>query len=185
MLDDITSKILNNIRNFKNGSMNESSLNRLWQHIQNRKPFAIISLNRSGMSDKEKKDAHNRLNTEVRNLGYGFIELNGGYVEGGSDVVAELSLMIPNTSQGDAISLGQIDLGYGTQDSILYCDGSDFLGYISTNTDIVSVGSVIQRFNYGNDKDSLPIVQSAISEYFSMLKKGSHSGKKFSFVPEN
>jgi len=165
--------------------INESSLSRVWQHIQNRRPFATISLSRNDMNSEQKSEAYQTLKDKVRELGYGYIELQGGYVEGGSDIVNEQSLMIPNISEQDAIKLGSIDLGFGAQDTVLYCNGKDFLGYIITNPEIGSVGSVSTKFNYGRDKDALPMVKNAIKNYFSTLSKGSHKNRKFAFVPEN
>jgi hypothetical protein len=165
--------------------LGETRLSRLWQHVENRRPFAMISLSRSAMSEDEKTKAYVTLKNEVRKLGYGFIELKGGYVEGEIDVVDELSLMIPNIDRQNAIKLGQIDLGYGPQDTVLYCDGVDFLGYIVTSPEKGAIGSVNKKFVYGKGHDALPMVKSAVEQYFSMLAKGNHANRKFSFIPEN
>lgn len=165
----------------------ESKLSRLWQHIQDRKPFGMISLSRSTMDRNERINAFITLKDKVREMGYGFIELKGGYVEKDAegnpikDVADELSLMVPNISKEDLIELGMIDLGHGPQDTVLYCDGDNFLGYIITNPNIGNVGDVDMEFDYGKDKDALPMGKKAVSQYFSMLKKGAHSGRKFSF----
>lgn len=162
----------------------ETKLSRLWQHITNRTPFGMVSLSRGTMDNKEKKLAYNTLKEKVREKGYGFIELKGGYVEKGEpdiDVVDELSLMVPNITKKDLIDLGSIDLGHGPQDTVLYCDGINFLGYIITNPNIGNVGDVDMEFDYGKDIDALPMGKEAVSQYFSMLKKGSHSGRKFAF----
>ena len=169
----------------KVNNLNESSLSRLWQHVQNRKPFAMISLSRAGMTDKQKNEAYTTLKIDVRKLGYGYIELKGGYIENETDIVDELSLMIPNITQQAAIKIGETDLGFGPQDTVLYCNGVDFLGYLITNPDKGSIGSVFQKFNYGKGHDALPMVQSAVKEYFSMLAKGSHKNRKFAFIPES
>jgi hypothetical protein len=168
----------------------ETKLSRLWSHIQNRTPFGMVSLSRSDMSNKEKDRAFIRLKEEVRKKGYGYIELKGGYIEHDDEgsptkeVVNELSLMVPNITKEHLIELGTINLGYGPQDTVLYCDGENFLGYIITNPVLGEVGSPETTFEYGKDKDALPMGKEAVSKYFSMLKKGSHSSKKFGFKVE-
>ena len=175
----------------KGGETTESNLSRVWSHVENKTPFAMVSLSRSDMSNEEKKAAFILLKEMVRNLGYGFIELKGGYVEKGDedtpdrDVVDEMSLMVPNMSKKDAIKVGQTDLGYGPQDTVLYCDGKDFLGYIKTNSKLSNVGDIDLEFKYDSGKDALPMVRSAVEMYFSMLSKGSHRKRKFAFVPKD
>ena len=167
----------------------ESSLSRVWSFVQDRKPFAMISLSRGTMTDDEKEKAFIVLKQEVRKLKYGYIELKGGYVEKGisgePDVdVTEYSLFIPNISKNHAIQLGQINLGHGPQDSVLYCDGNSLLAYIITNPALGQIGDIDTEFEYGKDKDALPMTKKAVIQYFSMLSKGSHRGKKFSFIPK-
>jgi hypothetical protein len=173
----------------QNQPIMESSLSRVWQHIQSDKPFAMLSLSRGTMSSSEKRNAFNELKKRVRDLGYGFIEIKGGYVEKGADgapdleIADELSLMVPNMSKNDAITLGQVDLGHGEQDSILFSDGRGFLGYIVTNPSVGTVGSVDMQFKSG--KDAMAMGREAVSQYFSMLAKGNQAGRKFAFVPES
>ena len=171
----------------KGNELNESSRSSLWKHVQKMLPFTIISLSRPGMDDQEKLIANSKLKDINRKLGFGCIELKGGYVEvgSGSDRIDELSLMIPKISQSDAVKIGQKDLGFGPQDSILYCNGVDLLAYISTSVEVGPIGSITKNFNYGLDHDALPIVQSAVEEYFSTLFKGSHKNGKFAFIPES
>ena len=180
--------MINDFKTFK--LLIETKQSRLWQHIQNRTPFGMVSLSRSTMSKKEKDTAYTFLKKKVREeMGYGFIELKGGYaekdVEGNpTDVIDELSLMIPNITKKDLIKLGTIDLGHGSQDTVLYCDGKDFFGYLITNSNIGNIGDVDLEFEYGKDKDALPMGMEAVSRYFSMLKKGSNRNRKFSFIPK-
>lgn len=174
----------------ENSLIKESSLSRLWHHIENRMPFAMVSLSRNTMSPAEKQDAFIKLKQTVRNMGYGFVELKGGYVEKSGnnsnpiDVVNELSLMVPNISKEDVIKIGQMDLGHGPQDTILYSDGKEFLGYLITNKNYGTIGNVDFEFDYGKGKNALPMGKEAVKQYFSMLAKGSHKGRKFAFVPK-
>jgi hypothetical protein len=174
----------------------ESSLSRLWNHVENKRPFAIISWQRGDMNNpssenvsprKTKLVAFDLLKQEVRRLGYGFIELLGGYVERGSDdqpvdIVDELSICVPNISLREALTLGNVDLGFGPQDSILYSNGSK-IALHNTNENFGNIGDVVMSFKYGEGREALPMAQDAVKEYFSQLKKGSHVGKKFAFVP--
>jgi len=179
------SKIISEIK-----EINESNLSRVWQHIQNRTPFAFLSLSRGGMTKNEKENAYTKLKKIIRAMGYGYIQTKGGYVEKGfdgepdTDVVDELSIMVPNITKEDALTVGQIDLGHGSQDSILYCDGKDFLGYLNTNEKEGPIGSVLTKFEYGKDHEALPMGKEAVKQYFSFLSKGSHSDRKFSFKPK-
>ena len=170
--------------------VNESSLSRVWQHVENRRPFAFVSLSRGDMNSDEKLEAYNKLKSEVRAKGYGFIETKGGYLEKGvdgkedKDIIDELSLMIPNMKKEDALEIGQIDLGYGPQDTILYADGENFLGYLNTNPKHGDIGAIDMEFEYGKGHDALPMAKEAVKHYFSMLAKGKHKDKKFSFKPK-
>jgi hypothetical protein len=184
---------------FENGGKNlivESSLSRLWLHVENNRPFAILSWQRGDMNNpsqdnknpkRTKLVAFDLLKQEVRRLGYGFIELLGGYVEKGAnnqpvDVVDELSICVPNMSLSEALALGSVDLGFGPQDSILYSNGSKIALY-NTNPSFGSIGDVVMEFKYGEGKDAIPMAKNAVEQYFSQLKKGSHVGKKFAFLP--
>jgi hypothetical protein len=173
----------------KVNNLKEGSRSSLWNHVQKMLPFAIISLSRPGMDDQEKLIANSKLKDIVHKLGLGCIELKGGYVEvgsgSGSDRIDELSIVIPLISQLSAVKIGQTDLGFGPQDSILYCNGVDFLVFISTSIEVGPIGSITNNFNYDLDQDALPMAKSAVKEYFSMLAKGSHKERKISFIPEN
>jgi hypothetical protein len=166
----------------------ESSLSRLWSFVQKNKPFAMVSWQRGAMNEEKnageiKKKAFSELKKEVRKLGYGYIELLGGYTEQGdepTDVVDELSLCIPNITLDEALYLGQKDLGFGSQDVVLYSDGKQ-IAFHNTNSNHGKIGEVSLRFKYGKDKEALPMSKDAVKEYFSKLRKGSHSGKKFAF----
>jgi hypothetical protein len=193
-----------NIKNWNQFSENlilESRLSRMIEHMTNGKPFGMVSLSRSTMSKGEKNDAFSKLKEMVREMGYGFIELKGGYVEKGEtietdsdipvryddgvDVIDELSLMIPNLTLTDGIKIGTTDLGHGPQDSILYCDGDSFLGYIITNNRMGKIGDVDMEFDYSKDVDFTKSIMGVVEKYFSMLAKGSHRGRKFSFVAKS
>ena len=196
-VEDYSRMIFEN--NGKREIISESKLSRLWTHIEEGTPFAILSWQRGGMNIKGKNNpnpkktklaAFQLLKEELRRLGYGYIELLGGYVERGEgdlppvDVVDELSVCVPNMKLDDALNLGQVDLGFGPQDSILYSDGEQ-IAFHNTDPNNGKIGEITMKFKYGKGKDALPLGKDAVKEYFSQLKKGSHSGKKFAFVAEN
>jgi hypothetical protein len=169
----------------------ESSLSRLWLHIQNRIPFAMVSWQRNGMSPSEEKVSYSELKNTIREMGYGYIELRGGYPEEDInnpgqtiDIDSEFSLFILKISLSDALKIGSVDNGFGPQDSILYSDGSTIALY-STNDALATFGSKIMNFKYGEGRDALPMGKKAVEQYFSKLVKGSHQDRKFAFVPEN
>ena len=120
-------------------------------------------------------------------MGYGYIELKSCLIEMGTNVQAdryadyELAVMILNIEKMDAIALGQVDLGNGTQNTILFCEGKDFLGYIITNPEIGTVGSTFEEFEYGSDKDVRSLGKEAVIKYFAMLAKGNQNSKKILF----
>lgn len=174
----------------------ESSLSRLWQHVQRKIPFAIVSWQRNGMSPSEENQYYSELKSNIREMGYGYVELRGGYPEKDPnnpdntiDIDSEFSLFVPKISLNDALKMGAVDNGFGPQDSILFSDGSTIALY-STNNKIAPLGSVTMKFNYGEGKDAIPMTKKAVEFYFSKLVKGSHgmkgsrTGKKFGFIPE-
>lgn len=179
----------------------ESNLSRIWSFLQMGKPFACLSLSRNNMNGKQKEKAYSILKNEVRKRGLGYIEMFGGFVE--TDIsnntvdVLENSLLVPNITKQDALEIGQIGLKiddeqFDPQESILYCDGNEFLGFLNTDIRNGEIGDVQAKFIYDktNPRNLLPMSKHAIEKYFSVLKKGSHRYRKndtnkFGFIPEN
>ena len=234
-MDRIVESMLEKVRRVEellsNGKIiTETRLSRVWQHLTDGTPFFMLSLQRGGMDDDMKKDAYEYLKDKVREKGYGFTELRGGFKEKNKKtkevkyVVDELSLMVTLRKNytkeenlkffKDMIKIGEIDYSkdvandkeLGSQNSILYCDGDNFLGYVITDgssgqkttfefvdsSDMDKKGEVGVKslkfdidvdieFQYekGSDK-TLPMI---VKKYFSSLAKGSHKGRKWSFKP--
>jgi hypothetical protein len=174
----------------------ESSLSRVWQMVEepNRK-FAVISAYRYHDSESYKYQAE--LMKTVRELGFGYIRMNGGYVEKvfaddsteqnqkyAEVPVHEESILIPNISKEKAMELG----AKYNQDSILYKDKDSFQ-LIGTNK-ATGFGNVIMTFKFGAGKDNFDQTdrgvdpKDAFKDAFSALVKGSHSDRKFKFVAE-
>jgi len=156
-------------------SLVEAKLSRVFQYVEDdKKDFGIVSAFRGTNSDKENKARHEELKKMVRQMGYGFIELRGGY-KGDEGYVEELSLLIPNITKKGIVDLGR----KFQQHSVMYKNDQDFY-YIGTNEE-AGVGKVLMRFKKGEGQDNLELAKHKVVDFFSQLKKGAHSEKKFVF----
>ena len=152
----------------------ESSLSRILQHIEGKRAFGVVSAFRDMNSKKENMDRHVELKKAVRDAGYGYIEMRGGYREE-TGFVTELSLFIPNITRIDVIEMGK---AYD-QHSVIYKDSKEF-ALIGTNQN-AGIGKTLERFVATGGKDSMTLAKDAIKDFFSSLTKGSQRGKKFLF----
>ena len=156
-------------------SLVEAKLSRVFQYVEDdKKDFGIVSAFRGTNSDKENKARHEELKKMVRQMGYGFIELRGGY-KGDEGYVEELSLLIPNITKKGIVDLGR----KFEQHSVMYKNDQDFY-YIGTNEE-AGVGKVLMRFKKGEGQDNLELAKHKVIDFFSSLKKGPHSDTKFVF----
>jgi len=164
--------------------LDESSLSRIWQHVEdNTKTFGVISAFRNENSKAENEEKHLILKKAVRDIGLGFIEMEGGYAEAKGKtvvIVKEKSLFIPNIKLKALIGLGK----EYNQDSVIY-KGTNEFRIVSTSPSVASVGSTLVDFNKGSGKKNLDLAKDAVKEFFSALLKGSHSGRKFVFTEKN
>jgi hypothetical protein len=160
----------------KNSEIYESSLSRIWQHIEGDKSFGVISPFRKYYSKKENMERYNELKKIVRDkLKLGFIEMEGGFKEEG-DWVHEKSLFIPNIKKEDLIDLGEKFDQY----SVIYKDSNEFIE-IGTN-DFSVKGQILNNFiKKGWDKNIQINSELTKKELFSKLIKGSHRDRKFLF----
>lgn len=152
----------------------ESSLSRILQHIEGNRAFGIVSAFRDMNSKKENMNNHVELKKAVRDAGYGYIEMRGGYKEE-TGFVTELSLFIPNISKKDIMKLGEMY----DQHSVIHKDSKEF-ALIGTNKS-AGVGKTLERFVATGGRDSMTLAKDAIKDFFSSLTKGSQRGKKFLF----
>ena len=158
--------------------LNESSLSRILQHIESDRSFGVLSAFRGGLSKKENLERHADLKDKVRGMGYGFIEMRGGYKEEDGGFVNELSLFVPGIDKRALVDLGS-DLD---QDSVIYKDKNSF-ELVGTNR-ATGKGKVLMNFRGGGGKDSITLAKDVIKDFFSSLVKGSQRGKKFLFQTE-
>jgi len=156
-------------------SLVEAKLSRVFQYVEDdKKDFGIVSAFRGVNSDKENKARHEELKKMVRQMGYGFIELRGGY-KGDEGYVEELSLLIPNITKKGIVDLGR----KFQQHSVMYKNDQDFY-YIGTNEE-AGVGKVLMRFRKGEGQNNLELAKHKVIDFFSSLNKGPHSDTKFVF----
>ena len=112
-------------------SVNEASLNRVYQHTQKEASdsFSIITAYRGGNSKSDNTKRNKRLESDVRSLGLGFFKVKGYWMECKSaDIdyskcpddmkipVVEESLFIPNITKSNAVRLAK----KYDQDAIIY-----------------------------------------------------------------
>jgi len=158
--------------------LNESSLSRILSHVEGDRSFGVISAFRGGLSKQENMERHSELKDKIRKMGYGFIEMRGGYKEEDGGFVNELSLFIPGVDKKEIIRLGN---DYD-QDSVIYKDKESFT-LLGTNA-ATGRGKVLMNFKGGGPRDSVTLAKDAIKDFFSSLVKGSQRGKKFLFQTE-
>ena len=108
-------------------------------------------------------------------MGYGYIEMRGGFEEEGGNIVNEKSLFIPNIKKDDIIKLG---VKY-EQYSVLYKDNNEFVE-LGTNDDS-GIGQIKNDFIKQGWNKNLNMDSNLIKSIFSELVKGSHRGEKFLF----
>lgn len=153
----------------------EAKLSRVFQYVEDdKKDFGIISAMRCSASDEDNVKRHAELKKKVRAMGYGYIELRGGY-KGDEEFCHELSLLIPNIKKSEIVQLGR----HYEQHSVMYKNDQDFY-YIGTNQE-AGIGKVLMRFKKGEGQDNLELAKHKVVDFFSQLRKGAHKDKKFVF----
>ena len=152
----------------------ESSLSRIMTHVEKTENFGVMSPFRKEFSDKENLERYKELKEIVREKGYGFIELKGGYKEE-DGFVKERSLFIPNIKKKEMMELGK----KYDQHSVIVKDKQAF-AMIGTNKS-AGIGKVLDKFDVKGRNISIDDVGDKFKDFFSRLLKGSHRGKKFLF----
>ena len=154
--------------------LQESSLSRIMTHVTKTENFGVMSPFRKEFSDKENLEHYKELKELVREKGYGFIELKGGYQEE-TGFVNEKSLFIPNIKKKEMMELGK----KYDQHSVIIKDNKAF-AMVGTNAD-AGIGKVLDKFDIDGRNISVDDVGDKFKDFFSRLLKGSHKGKKFLF----
>jgi len=163
------------MKNFKT-YLAESSLSRIMHHIEKTENFGVISPFRKGIGDEKNLDRYKELRELVREKGYGFIELKGGYQEE-TGFVNEKSLFIPKIKKEEMIELGK----KYDQHSVIIKDKNMF-AMIGTSKKDGNVNKVLMTYDISGKKISVEVpIKNVFDDFFSKLLKGSHSGKRFQF----
>jgi hypothetical protein len=167
------------IEAFRNGDkpLRESSLSQIIKHItEPTSTFAQISASRKQYSKKENEERHQQLKQDVRKLGFGFIEMAGGFEEE-DGTVQEKSLFIPNMPKDIAVRLGE----KYEQFSVIWKSPDEFIE-IGTNKNS-GINNVISRFKK-TGRDVIDLNKDSVKNFWSQIYKGAHRNKKFLFVME-
>jgi len=153
-----------------------TKLSRIWQHIQDdNRSFGAISAYRRDLPKEENIERHQQLRQKINDIGLGYIEMEGGTIEGGI-AVHEQSLFVPRITEKQIIDLG---IQFNQQD-VIYKDKNKFVD-ISTNFKD-GIGTVLMDFiKKGWDKN-MTFDSEITKNFFSALAKGSHRGRKFAYV---
>lgn len=154
--------------------LTEASLSRLVSHIKNR-AFGILSACRSERDSKTNNELSHTLKTDIRAAGYGFINVNGSYVENGGTpqetVVKEKSFLVIGHKDDDGSQLLSFLKKEGKkfdQESIFFKPLNNTHGYL----------------HFTNDSDEVVDLGAfhpmKIGDYYTDMK-----GKNFSFISLN
>ena len=147
----------------------ESSLAKVYQKVSyNKISFGVVSSYRKKNNDIENKKLYKELKKNIREKGYGYIELTGGFEEEDGRV-EEKSLIIHDIKKDELIELGN----KYEQESVIFKDPNIFVE-IDCRT-----SKPIRKF-----KNTLSLDVDILEDYFSRLLKGSHSEKSFKFILE-
>lgn len=151
-----------------NEYLTESSLSRIWQHVENKDSvFAVISAYQGDDPNVDKKN-HVKLHNEIRSMGYGLIEFESQWEYDDGFVGKEKSFMVPSIKKDEALKLCK----KYNQEAILYKDSDGFV-------ELKQNGSVSMKFKSSSGKQNFTMANKHI---FSKLSKGSDKGKPMTFV---
>lgn len=152
----------------------ESSLSRILSHVEN-KSFGMISACRAERSHNQNKELTANLKNKIRAAGFGYININGSYVENsGTDnetVVKEKSFIVIGNTEEETKRLFSFLMAAGeqyNQECIFFKPFNDTQGYLyftNGTNDKLAVG------------DFHPM---RIGDYYTEMQ-----GKKFSFIQLN
>lgn len=149
--------------------LDEASTSRLVKNFtDDAVSFAIIS------GERPDSDRTVELKKDVRNLGLGFNEFIGRWVEDGISY-DEKSLLIPNITYRQAYDLGQ----KYDQASIIYKDKYGIAEYCTTAFETYTPGDVVRKYNIDKDRPlnaqlAKSIFAGKVGGPASVLKKGSN-----------
>lgn len=147
--------------------LNEGAgLSRIVQHMRER-PFGVVSAFRNEYSRKENLERTKEMQAMVRKAGYGYIRMEGGWIEDGDKEVVENSIFIIGDPDQDILEFGGFvnDVGIAFQQEAVIVGDMQAVNLVYPNGNTEQIGTV--------DK----IETTSVGQYFSKIK-----GKKFAFA---
>lgn len=170
------------VKEFVEGiELNESYLSKILQHIEDpMMVFGVISAFRDELPREKNEGRHLLLKDEVRKNGYGYIEMDSGWVaKKGSVRIMEdkISLFIPKIEYK-----GLIDLGNKyDQHSVIHKGVSgervEFREYAAPGSGL-SAGAILNDFHKPSSKCSIGFSKDTAKGFFSALFNCFHRGRK-------
>lgn len=156
----------------------KNTLSRLYQHFTGQGVVAIITAFRAEYTYEENTERNRELAATVRNAGFGFVYVDGGWIENkGTEreqEVSEVALMI-HGDQHSGKKLFDLCVSLAkkyNQDGFIFKGPSDAKTALYDGN-----GELVDTFK-GMTLDKL-------SEYFTRLRGGSHAGRSFTFESLN
>ena len=155
------------MKSFKTHILTEGAgLSRILRHMQD-SPFGVVSAFRNEYTLKENLERTKDMQNMVRREGYGYIRMEGGWIEDGDKEVTENSIFIIGSPDEDFDEFASFINEVGTsfdQEAVIVGDMTDVL-LLYPDGNHEKIGSV--------DK----INTTSVGEFFSKIK-----GKKFAFA---
>jgi len=156
--------------------INEVKLSRVYNHFTSNKPVGIITAFRGERTMKDNISANQQLASSLRNAGFGFVWVDGAWVENqGTDKESheeETSIMVVGNEGDDdkMFTLLKSESRKYEQDGFLFKSSDGPAGVYDSS------GNEIMSFNRINiDK---------LSSVYTRLRQGSHKGRSFFFGSE-
>jgi len=146
----------------------ESSLSRIYQHIEREDSVFVIISAFQHNDPQEDKQNHGKLHNDIRSMGYGLIEFESQWKYNDGSVGEEKSFFVPKMTREDGLKLCR----KYNQEAIIFKDSTGMV-------ELKQNGSVGMKFNNSSQKKNFTL---ATKDLFSKLKKGSHRDKKFVFT---
>lgn len=121
--------------------LKEASLSRIWKHIEEGRPFGMITAFRGDYTRKDNLARNKKMEAAIRAAGYGFFRMEGHYIEGygsgnAQDVKEQSFFVIGDSGDDETFKLFLKQQGKKfDQDSIFYFDPEKKKGFlIGTNS---------------------------------------------------
>ncbi len=146
--------------------LREILLGRLWQYLNDPKRTFVVMSAYTMATAKTNPERSDELKSLILDMGYGFVEQDGGWTYGTGEQGAEISLIVAGMSERVALDLARSF----DQEAILSKRLDGTLVSVGTDGSVLSV--LGKNLEYNPEK---------IKDGWSRLRKHSHRHKKFAF----